>query len=174
MLCDQIPPPPSGVNAMPPELRPGMTTRQVVEELTEQPDTQCAGCHAASINPLGFALEGFDALGRFRTEQRLFDTQGTLLGVLPVDTRSVPRATPDDLRESTGPADLMRMLLESGKLEACLSRNYFRFTSGRWEDTLRDGCVLERLRTRLLETGRISELLKEVALTPEFKQRSFD
>jgi hypothetical protein len=174
MLCDSIPPPPAGVNAMPPELRPGMTTRQVVEELTERPDTQCAGCHAARINPLGFAFEGFDALGRSRTEQRLFDPQGAPLGELPVDTRGVPRVTPDDPRESTGPADLMKLMLESGKLDACLARNYFRFTYGRWDDPLRDGCVLERLRTRLVETGRIAEMLKEAALVPEFKQRSFD
>ncbi len=174
LLCDAIPPPPAGVNAMPPELRPGMTTRQVVEELTERPDTQCAGCHATRINPLGFAFEGFDALGRVRTEQRLFDAQGNLLEELPVDTRSVPRVTPDDARESAGPADLVKLMLESGKLEACLARNYFRFSYGRWEDPLLDGCVLERIRTRLVESGRIAEMLKASALAPEFKQRSFD
>jgi hypothetical protein len=174
LLCDAIPPPPAGVNAMPPELRPGMTTRQVVEELTEQPDSQCAGCHATRINPLGFAFEGFDALGRSRSAQRLFDTQGNLLGELPVDTRSVPRVTSDDTRESSGPTDLVKLMLESGKLEACLARNYFRFTYGRWDDPLRDGCTLERIRSRLIETGRIAEMLKEAALAPEFKQRSFD
>ena len=174
MLCDDLAPPPAGVNAMPPELRPDMTTRQAVEQLTEQPDTQCAGCHATQINPLGFAFEGFDALGRVRTEQRLFDSRGNLLGTLTIDTRSVPRVTPDDARESKGAADLMRLMLESEKLEACLARNYFRFVFGRWEDASRDGCVLERLRTRLLDTGRIGEMLKEAALTPEFRQRPFD
>jgi hypothetical protein len=174
MLCDQIPPPPAGVNAMPPELRPGMTTRQVVEELTEQPDTQCNGCHGRLINPLGFALEGFDALGRFRTAQALFDRQGNLLESLAVDTRSVPRVTPSDERPSAGPADLVRLMLESGKLEACIARNYFRFTFGRWEDPVRDGCVLERLRSRLVESGRLADMLKEAALAPEFRQRAFD
>jgi hypothetical protein len=174
LLCDQIPPPPAGVNAMPPELRPGMTTRQVVEELTEQPDTQCRGCHANLINPLGFAFEGFDALGRFRTEQTLFDRQGNLLESLAVDTRSVPRITPSDQRESAGPADLVRLMLESGKLEACLARNYFRFTFGRWEDPVRDGCVLERLRGKLVQSGRLAEMLRETALAPEFRQRQFD
>ena len=174
MLCDPIPPPPAGVNAMPPELRPGMTTRQVVEELTEQPDTQCKGCHGNLINPLGFALEGFDALGRFRTEQTLFDRQGIVVERLTVDTRSVPRITPSDQRESAGPADLARLMLESGKLEACLARNYFRFTFGRWEDLVRDGCVLERLRSKLVESGRLAEMLRETALAPEFRQRQFD
>lgn len=174
LLCDDIPPPPAGVNAVPPELRPDLTTRQVVEALTEQPASECAVCHAALINPLGFATEGFDALGRFRTEQVLFAPDGARLGSLPVDTRSVPRVTAADSTPSGGPADLMQLMLQSGKLEACLARNYFRFTYGRWEDSAGDACVLERLRSRLVETGSIAEMLKEVALTPEFRQRRFE
>ncbi len=174
MLCDELPPPPAGVNAMLPELRPDMTTRAVVEGMTEQPGTSCAGCHATRINPLGFALEGFDALGRFRTEQRLFDAAGNLLGTLPVDTRSVPRVSTDDLREVAGAADLMRLMVESGKLEACVARNYFRFTFGRWEDVTRDGCALERFRARLAESRKLSDLLKEAALLPEFRRRAFE
>jgi hypothetical protein len=173
MLCDDIPPPPAGVNATPPELRPDMTTRQVVESLTEQPGSACAVCHAAMINPLGFATEGFDALGRMRSEQVLFAEDGSPVGRLPVDTRSIPRVTPDDASPSAGPSDLARLMLQSGKLEACLARNYFRFTYGRWENA-GDACVLERLRARLVETGSIAEMLKEVALTPEFRQRRFE
>jgi len=174
ILCDELPPPPAGANAMLPELRPDMTTRQVVEGMTEQPGTNCAGCHATRINPLGFAFEGFDALGRFRTEQRLFDAAGNLLGTLPVDTRSVPRVSADDLRPVAGAAELVRLMVESGKLEACLARNYFRFTFGRWEDVTRDGCVLERFRARLADSGQLRQLLKEAALSPEFRRRAFE
>ena len=37
-------------------------------------DSKCAGCHVR-IDPFGFALEGFDAIGRFRTA----DTKATLV-----------------------------------------------------------------------------------------------
>ena len=174
ILCDEIPPPPAGVNAMPPELRSDMTTRQVVESLTEQPDSQCAGCHATLINPLGFATEDFDALGRHRSEQTLFDPQGNAVGSLAVDTHSVPRITPGDEHASEGAADLVKMMVDSGKLQSCLARNYFRFTFGRWEDESADACVLERLRAKLTQTDSIAVLLKEVALTPEFRRRTFD
>lgn len=174
MLCDDIPPPPAGVNAVPPELRADMTTRQTVEALTEQSGSVCASCHASMINPLGFATEGFDALGRARSEQALFNDDGSPAGSLPVDTHSIPRVTSDDVSLSAGPADLARLMLQSGKLEACLARNYFRFSYGRWEDPASDACVLERLRTRLVETGSIAEMFKEVALTPEFRQRRFE
>lgn len=44
---------------------PTLTMRQKITEMTR--DSSCMGCHAV-INPLGFALEQFDAVGRWRTE----------------------------------------------------------------------------------------------------------
>jgi mono/diheme cytochrome c family protein len=44
---------------------PSLTMREKITELTR--DTSCMGCHAV-INPLGFALEQYDAVGRWRTE----------------------------------------------------------------------------------------------------------
>ena len=91
VLCDTIPPPPPGANAKPPDLMPGMTTRESVEAITEMPGSICAGCHTLAINPLGFATEGFDALGRFRTAQRLFDAAGVETGTKAVNTSRSPR-----------------------------------------------------------------------------------
>ena len=61
LLCEPVPPPPNNAAANPPELSGEMTTREVVEELTQQADTACAGCHSTLINPLGFATENFDS-----------------------------------------------------------------------------------------------------------------
>jgi hypothetical protein len=174
ILCDAIPPPPPGANARPPELRPDMTTRQVVEEMTEQPNTACIGCHGPRINPLGFALEGFDGLGRHRTAQRLFDAMGAEVGSRPVNTATVPRVREDNTTASTGPGDLAQQVAASGKVEACVARNYFRFTFGRWEDLQADGCTLEAMRTRLTGNGTIRDMLREVALTPAFRRRAFE
>jgi hypothetical protein len=173
MLCDDIPPPPPGQNAVPPELRPNMTTREVVEELTEKPGTVCMGCHGAAINALGFATENFDALGRSRTAQQLFDAAGNEVGQRAVDTHSIPAVESGDVTASSGAGDLVRLILESGKAEACLARNYFRFSFARWEDVTTDGCTLEDLRVRLDDGGTLSTLLKEVALSPQFRRRAF-
>jgi len=48
------------------EFTPEMTMREKVTKLT-RPES-CQGCHDV-INPLGFSLEGFDAVGRFRREE---------------------------------------------------------------------------------------------------------
>jgi hypothetical protein len=56
--------------AIPPlkeEFDPSMTTRQRVEHQTKA--VACQACHKV-INPLGFSLEQFDAVGRFRKKER--------------------------------------------------------------------------------------------------------
>lgn len=170
VLCDTIAPPPAAAGATPPELSPDATTRQVVEELTS-PDA-CFGCHNAFLNPLGFAFEGFDSLGRSRTEQQLFDDEGRVLGARPIDTQSIPQVVLGDATESSGPEDLMRLLAESGKVEACVARQYFRYTFGRWEHVAADGCALEEMRQSLSSRGSLAAMLRDVALGSAFRSRA--
>ena len=62
-----IKPPPIAVSPLAPDLHPDLTTRQRVTLQTSP--AACVTCHN-NINPLGFALENFDAIGRYRaTEQ---------------------------------------------------------------------------------------------------------
>jgi Protein of unknown function (DUF1592)/Protein of unknown function (DUF1588)/Protein of unknown function (DUF1595)/Protein of unknown function (DUF1585) len=171
ILCDEVPPPPGNAAASPPEFSAEQTTREVVEELTGS--GVCAECHQTYLNPLGFALEGFDSLGRARDSELLFDVDGNTRGTRPVDTRSIPQVMLGDTSESDGPDDLMSLVTESGKVEACFARHYFRYSFGRWEGVISDGCVLEELRRALEETGSIADMLKAVALTRAFRTRTF-
>lgn len=173
ILCDDIPPPPANAAANPPMLSQEMSTRQVVEELTQQ--GVCGGCHATVINPLGFATENFDALGRLRDEQPLYDeTTGAEVGTAPIDTQSVPQVDDGNTEISSGASDLLRMVLASKKPAACFARHYFRFTFGRLEDDERDGCALYDVK-RAVEEGRpLAEVLRAVALTPSFRERTFE
>ncbi len=59
-------PPPEAAAPLPPELHPDLTTRQRVALQTKP--AACNTCHGL-INPLGFPLEQFDAVGRFRSEE---------------------------------------------------------------------------------------------------------
>jgi hypothetical protein len=59
--------PPDAVTPIPPELHPSLTTRERILLQTKGPD--CQSCHAM-INPLGLALENFDAVGRFREAEK--------------------------------------------------------------------------------------------------------
>ena len=57
-------PPPMAMTFKDADFAPNLTMREKVSQLT-RPDA-CQGCHSV-INPLGFSLEQFDAVGRFRT-----------------------------------------------------------------------------------------------------------
>lgn len=58
-------PPPEAVTPLPPNLHPTLTTRERVTLQTRS--NACMTCHGI-INPLGFTLEHFDAVGRFRDQ----------------------------------------------------------------------------------------------------------
>ena len=63
VLGEKLPIPPKGVPILPEQPPEGLTERQLVEK--HSTDANCAGCHRR-IDPFGFALEGFDAIGRAR------------------------------------------------------------------------------------------------------------
>src|SRR5262249_43739143 len=56
-------PPPEAVAPLSPDLHPSLTTRERVALQTRA--TNCMTCHGI-INPLGFSMEHFDAVGRYR------------------------------------------------------------------------------------------------------------
>ena len=60
-------PPPEAVAPLAPDLHPDLTTRQRVT-LQTKPES-CQSCHGM-INPLGFTLEHFDAVGRYRKDEK--------------------------------------------------------------------------------------------------------
>jgi hypothetical protein len=73
VLGEKIPNPPKGVPVLPEEPEQGLSERQLIERHSSDP--RCAGCHRR-IDPYGFALEGFDAIGRRReadTKTVLYD-----------------------------------------------------------------------------------------------------
>ncbi|MBK8266172.1 MAG: DUF1592 domain-containing protein [Nannocystis sp.] len=70
VLCMTPPPPPDGLEIPPlPDPPPGATQREIFE--LHRADPICASCHVI-MDPLGFSLEHYDAIGAYR----LFDNGG--------------------------------------------------------------------------------------------------
>ena len=67
LLGRSLRPPPEAVSPLAPDLHASLTTRERVTLQTSP--TSCVTCHGM-INPLGFGLEHFDAVGRFRVEEK--------------------------------------------------------------------------------------------------------
>jgi hypothetical protein len=130
LLCDSLPQPdpndlPPG-SLDPPPLDLAQTTRERFQAKVEG-NGLCEGCHA-SFSDIGYVLESFDALGRRRTTERVYDEQnGELLAELPIDTVAVPRIDSADETEIGDPIALTERMVASQKVEACLAENYFTF-----------------------------------------------
>lgn len=168
LLCDDVHPPsdlPAEALALP-EPDPDMSTRQRYEEKTAS--VSCAGCHS-QINPFGFVLESFDALGRFRTEELIYDDTGELQNTVPIDpVVDVELGTAEFT--VTNPVELNDQLAQSGLVDDCFARQYFRFTYRRDEST-GDSCALAGIRDAVAPGGSLKEALRDVALGPSFRQR---
>jgi hypothetical protein len=76
LLGDKLPSPPLNVPVLPETPPEGLTERELIEQHSS--NAACAKCHE-KIDPYGFALEGYDAIGRLRnaanqnTEAVLYD-----------------------------------------------------------------------------------------------------
>ena len=96
------PPPPPGVDTNLAEAKPGTTIPAIRERLAQhRTNPSCASCHAV-IDPLGFALEHYDAIGAWRTTDESghpVDARGTAANGTPIDglesLRAMLLAQPD-------------------------------------------------------------------------------
>jgi hypothetical protein len=101
----------------------------------------CMVCHA-QINPLGFALEAFDSVGRFRTQEVVFDPRtGARVAAHALPGRVAPALSPGDASTVDGPAALVQAIADGGKGAACFVRQMHRYFHLRGE-TAEDACLL--------------------------------
>jgi hypothetical protein len=174
LLCDEVPPPPADADLTPPTATAESTTRESLEQRTETAGTVCAGCHTPFINHLGYATEAFDALGRMRAQEKLFDADGAVIREKPVNAVSIPQVVIGDMTESSGAADLTTLIDASGKAHSCIARDYFRFAFQRLEDEKRDGCTLAGLEQQAQLDKPLLELFAYVALQTNFRTKRFE
>ena len=116
LLGESVPPPPPGVGALG-EAKPGVAAKSAREQLDlHRSKEDCASCHS-KLDPLGFALEGFDAIGQKRTHD----------GEEPVDSRGQFA----DGTAVDGVLALKQYLLSRGTFPQAVARALFTYALGR-------------------------------------------
>lgn len=158
MLCTELPPPPPGAQAAEPMLPATATARERYEARVAQP--LCAGCHVL-LDPIGFALENYDGLGRFRTE----------VGGVAIDASGEIRAAGDATATFDGAGELSSVLANSQDVSQCFTRQFMRYALGRGSgrDTV---CVENDLGIEFRDGGRSSRhLFESLAAHPAFVER---
>ncbi len=140
LLCQHVPQPPPGVNTNLPEVkqeRPMTNKQRLSEHLTNE---SCASCHKL-IDPIGFGLEQFDAVGAFQAKFIAHVSEGK-----PGSGKEIKRdiELPIEINgqvaglrnsEFDNPKQLGKLLAESAACRSCVVKKVFRYYAGRMESS---------------------------------------
>jgi len=156
LLCTEVPTPPANIDFSIVENTTGelRTARERLEVHVE--NDACAGCHNLT-DPIGLALEHFDAVGMYRTEENgvTIDASGQLDGA-PYD-------------DAVG---LGLALAEHPGLGPCLVENLYRYSVGR-EAESGEEALLALLSERFTESGfQVTDLLRDILMSEGFRTTS--
>jgi hypothetical protein len=169
ILNDPVPPPPSAVPAITPDTRGAKTIRDLMAAHTK--DTSCAACHK-KLDPLGFALENFDAVGKWRDAYPIqsIDERGRMLMKAgpPVDaTGTLPDGTA--LR---GVTDLKRYVVgHIDRFTAGVAEKVFIYGAGRVPSYADRKAIREAAAKVLADDGGFRDLVLAVIETDAFRSR---
>lgn len=179
VLGQSTPPPPPDVPAVAPDTTGTTTMRdQMMAHLT---DAACSRCHQ-KIDPLGFVMENFDPVGRWRSfypvytvgasvelDEEYYANQGkgTRKGVEIDSIAELPDGTV--LKDVT---DLKAYLLENGDLFAeCLAEKLLVYGTGR-EPSFGDQRVIRQIVSEHLRRDNgFTDLIIAIALSEAFRTR---
>jgi len=164
LLGSAPPPPPPDVPALPEPEAAGkvLSMRERLSEHRKNP--ACAGCHAR-MDPLGFALENFDATGKWRT----VESTG------PADKTRNPIDASGQLSDGTtfdGAKGLRRVLQEhSGEFVYRMTERLLTYALGRGSDWYDAPAIRSAVSGAKKDDYRFSTLLMGIVQSPPFQMR---
>lgn len=157
LMGQSVPPPPPNVPALDQSVpeQAATTLRARLEQHRANPE--CAACHA-KMDPLGFGLENYDAIGRYRESDagQPIDSSGTLPGG----------------EQFRGAGELKQLLLaRRDNVIKHLARKLLGYALGR-ELNKFDQCVVDRAMNSLaMHDHRSHVLVEEIVLSYPFRHR---
>jgi hypothetical protein len=161
VLCANLgtPPPGAEMTPLPPPDPSLVTTRDRVYAQTDS--AACATCHKYAINPVGFAFEGFDAMGKSRATDN----------GAPVNVAATGRFG-GEFVDFDGPVALSQLVASSAEAHLCYAEQWVQFAYRR-EPNSHDRCVTEDLAERLADPSySVLDLLTDLTQTDAFRIRS--
>jgi hypothetical protein len=176
ILCDDVASP--DPNSLPPgslDAPPVQADRSTRERFAAKVDNnpRCSGCHS-QFSDIGYVMESFDALGRFRTAEKVFDEQtGMLLSEKSIDASATFRLDSQDTLSVSNAFELNQRLANSSKPAFCASKRLLRFALKRDLTTTGDRCVADSVAAALNDPNQgLFGAIRAVALDPTFRQRA--
>lgn len=158
LLCAPPPPPPPDVvGSLPPAGAGDLTQRQLVELHRSNP--VCFGCHA-HMDPVGFSLENFNALGKFRETENGLAIDN--LGEFP------------DGRKFQGAKELIQTISADVRFRTCVAEKLFEYALGRKMEEF-DRCTVNRIGVNAVSSQQpMSAAIIELIKSDPFKKQRGD
>jgi hypothetical protein len=159
LLGTPPPPPPPDAGVLPGDDKSteGLSFRETLE--VHRTRASCAGCHE-KIDPLGFGLENFDAIGRWRSQ----DANGN-----PIDSKAT---LPGNVSFST-PKELKQLLLSSDELFLRnLSRKMLAYALGRPLEYYDEPVITDLVAKLRKDDLKMQTLILSVIESHPFQNRS--
>ncbi len=161
LFCQPLPPPPPGIVAQPPPVDPTKSTRERYS--THTTESLCRSCHELA-DPIGFAYEHFDGIGRYRADEN----------GLPIDSTGEILSTTSTNTKFDGAPALASVLANSPDVQGCYARQWIRYGYG-----LLDEGPLSCLSNSVaadFQGGNLKllDLLVALTKTPHFRERRAD
>jgi hypothetical protein len=155
LLCTDVQLP---ANFTPPPLKPrpsgGTLRTQLEEHATVEP---CKTCHLM-MDPIGFALENYDAVGRYRTVDEnavAIDSSGTWT----------------DGASFSGAVDMQKVIANDPRFSPCVVKNLYSYALGRsWTEA--DEPYLEQIRSAAMAKGfSMKEVIAAIVTSEPFRMQ---
>ena len=156
IICSALPAPPNDIPPLP-ALQDGQTNRERVAMSTSM--APCSTCHETFINPLGFALENYDAVGQWRDTDN--GKQVNAASTFMLDGAAL---------SFNGPVELSQALAKSPSVHRCYSDHWLEYVMGR-KTASEEASVLDKVATASLSADSIGGLLSNITALETFRAR---
>jgi len=162
LLGTPPPAPPQNVPTLQ-ENRPGQAAKTMRERLEQhRANPTCFSCHGV-MDPLGFALENFNAVGQYRTLDPDTRTPVNSVGTLPDGT---PLKGPEDLRQA--------LVAQPDRFVQAFSENLFTYALGRSVAYRDMPAVRGIVRRAATENYRFESIVLGIVSSDAFRKRESD
>ena len=156
LLCGVLPAPPKDVPPAP-DASTGGTTRARFERHDKNP---CTGACHSIMDPLGFAFEHYDGIGKYRD----MDNGGTVDASGSIDLDGSAHAF-------NGAVDLSKALAGSASVARCFATQWVRYAFKR-SDTEADHASIDTVTAALNKSNSITDMLVGLVGTKSFRYRT--
>jgi hypothetical protein len=157
LLCRELPPPPANV----PPAKPASAGGSTRERFAEHDNNECArACHGL-IDPLGFAFEHYDGIGKYRTTDNGKPVDAS--GEVPLDGAT---------RRFADAIELTALLAGSAEVRRCFATQWVRFALAREESQADVASVDTAAAAFSADGATVRDLMAAVATMRSFRYRA--